>query len=121
MNTVEQTVSTWGADVVGKRVHPTIVQALAPFLPRQTFTAPKPSRGVERFDFTLGDVDLVCDLEYTRSCRGARECGVPISPDEPESCILIAAYVRDVEIYELLSDKQIDKIECAFLAQREEA
>ena len=35
MNTVEQTVSTWGADVVGRRVHPTIVQALAPFLPRQ--------------------------------------------------------------------------------------
>ena len=120
MTTVEKTTSEWGADIV-RGIHPTMAQAIAPFLPRPTFTAPKPSRGVERFDYTLGEVDLVCDLEYTRSCRGSRECGVPISPDEPESCTLINAYVRDVPIYELLSDEQITKIECAFLEQREEA
>lgn len=116
MSTVEQTTSTWGADVVGKRVHPTIVQALAPFLPRQTFTAPKPSRGVERFDFTLGDVELVCHIEF--------ENGEPgdgwDEPGYPDNCTLIAAYVRDINVTNLLSDKQEEQIECAFLAQREE-
>jgi len=117
MATTEQTVSTWGAEVIGKRVHPTIVQALAPFLPKPTFAAPRCPRGAEHFDYTLAGVDLVCHIEF--------EPGEPgdgwDKPAYPDNCTLIAAYVRDINVANLLSDKQAEQIECAFLAQREEA
>ena len=116
MPTVEETTSTWGADVVGRQVHPTIVQALAPFLPKPTFTAPRCPRGAQEFDYTLAGVDLVCHLEF--------ESGEPgdgwDEPAYPDNCTLIAAYVRDINIVEMLSVDQFEDIERAFLAQREE-
>lgn len=84
---------------------------------RCAHVAPSPERGTERFEYTLGEIDLSCDIEYTRPCRGSRECGVQMEPDEPESAELCAAYVRDVDVLELLSEDQKADIEEAFLCQ----
>ncbi len=117
MPTVEQTTSTWGADIIGRQVHPTIAKALALHLPKPpTFTAPRCPTGAQHFTHTLAGVELVCHIEFE-----AAECGSRDEPDWPATATLTAAYVRDINIAELLSDKQANEIERAFLAQKEEA
>ena len=82
---------------------------------------PPCERGLLRFEYTLGDIDLVCDLEYERAQRGSRESGIQMEPDYPENATLWNAYVLDVNIAELLSPKQCAEIEEAFLAQEVDA
>ena len=84
---------------------------------RCSHISPSPERGTERFEYTLGEIDLSCDIEYTSPCRGSRECGIQMEPDEPEMAALCAAYVRDVDILELLSEDQVAEIEEAFLCE----
>lgn len=111
-------------------LHPVFLQALAPFVAqpkslgsidfqRCGHTTPSPERGTERFEYTLGEVELACDLEFEAAERGSRErgTGLQLEPDHPARATLIQAYVRDVPIYELLSEEQHAEIETAFLAQ----
>lgn len=84
---------------------------------KQTIEAPRAYQGTQRFEYTLGDVALACDVEYEPACRGSWSGGMQMEPDEPESCNLVHAYVRDVDISELLSDDQVAEIEEAFLCQ----
>lgn len=102
------------------QLHPVMKQALAPFMPvmqRCSHSAPRPTGGAQEFTHTLGDVELTCHIDYTAACRGSRECGVPMEPDEPERADLTAAFVRDVDVKSFLSDGQVAEIEEAFLCQ----
>lgn len=97
-------------------LHPVMQQAIAPFIApgfqRCSHVSPNPERGTVRFEYTLGEIDLACDIEYEQaSGDGWNE------PREPESATLCAAYVRDVDISELLDDDQRAEIEEAFLTQ----
>ena len=100
---------------MNSNLHPVMQQALAPFVPgfqRCSHVSPNPERGTVRFEYTLGEIDLACDIEYERaSGDGWNE------PHEPESATLCAAYVRDVAISELLDDDQRAQIEEAYLCQ----
>ena len=79
---------------------------------------PSAERGTERFEYTLGTIELACDIEYEAAERGKRDgYGLPETPDYNESATLCAAYVRDTDISELLSDDQREEIETAFLEQ----
>lgn len=64
-------------------------------------------------------VDIVCHLDYTPE-EAADHYGPAPYPGYPEDMSLRAAYVRGVDIYELLSEKQINQIEEAALIQRSE-
>ena len=64
-------------------------------------------------------VDIVCHLDYTPE-ESADHYGPAPYPGYPEDMSLRAAYVRGVDIYELLSEKQINQIEEAALLQRSE-
>ena len=103
-------------------LHPTIAAALVPMTPPASFQrcshmAPRPKRGTQRFCYTLGEVDLECDVEYEKASKGSWSEGQQMEPDEPESATLCAAYVRDVDVLTMLDDDQIAKIEEAFLEQ----
>ena len=69
------------------------------------------------FYYTLADVDLACEIEYTPPCPGSRQEGQQMEPDEPEEFDLVSASVGGVDIVALLSDKQVAEIEDAFLNQ----
>jgi hypothetical protein len=64
-------------------------------------------------------VDIVCHLDYTPE-EASDHYGPAPYPGYPEDMSLRAAYVRGVDIYELLSEKQINQIEEAALLQRSE-
>lgn len=113
-------------------LHPVMAQALRPFAPPERleaqvanavrlYTAPRCPYGYFEFlaDFLLEDHTLVCHLEYEPAERGSREHGLQMEPDYPAQVTLVAAYVRDVNVYDLLSDDQISQIECAALDARE--
>ena len=65
-------------------------------------------------------VDIVCHLDYTPE-EAADHYGPAPYPGYPEDMSLRAAYVRGVDIYELLSEKQINQIEEAALIAHSEA
>ena len=78
---------------------------------------PAQHQRTQRFCYTLGEVDLECDVEYEKASKGSWSEGQQMEPDEPESATLFAAYVRDVDVITMLDDDQIAKIEEAFLGQ----
>jgi len=88
-------------------LHPIFEQALAPFIRRQRVT---------NFDYTLNGVELECEIHYEPPERETPDC-----PGEPAVSELRSAYCGEQDIYELLSDKQIEEIEIAFLNQPEES
>jgi len=122
------------------QLHPVIAQSIYPFITpppvshdremmatiqgfqRCGHATPRPEKGTERFYYTLGVVDLACDIEYEAACEGSTEYrgGPKMEPDEPESAELCAAYVRDIDISQILSEDQIAEIEEAFLCQERE-
>ena len=88
------------------QINPTIAAAHrmyeAPPCPRDCFTYSE-----ER----LIDATLVCHLEYEAAERGGRENGLQMEPDYPAQATLVAAYIRDINIYDLLDSEQIAQIE----------
>lgn len=60
-------------------------------------------------------VDIVCHLDYEPADGDNWQ-----TPFYPENLTLRAAFVRGVDIYELLSEKQIDRIEESALIQYQE-
>lgn len=86
---------------------------------RCSHTAPRADKGVETFDYYIGDVDVVCHLDYSPAERGSRErgTGIQLEPDYEARADLLAVYVRDVDVITMLSDDQISDIEEAFLSQ----
>lgn len=72
----------------------------------EKFRLPRCPVGCIRFETTFRDVDLVCDLEYT-----------PAEGDGwndqryPEDCVLVAAYVRGVNVVSLLSEDDCRDLE----------
>lgn len=98
-------------------IHPTIAAALAPFAPPvRLFQAPPcPSDCFEwHCNFLMMDHTLVCHLEYEPAERGSYQHGLQMEPDYPAQATLIACYVRDVNVYELLDGDKVDQIEiCA--------
>lgn len=65
-------------------------------------------------------VPVICHLDYTPE-EPADHFGPAPYPGYPEEMSLRAAYVRGVDIYELLSEKQIQHIEESALLARSEA
>ncbi len=116
-------------------LHPVMAQALAPFAPPERleaqvanavrlYQAPTAPKGCFTYheQTMLGDVSIICHLEYEPAERGSREHGLQMEPDYPAQTTLVAAYVRDVNVYELLSSDQIEQIEIdAALALEEQA
>jgi hypothetical protein len=88
-------------------LHPIFQQALAPFVqPR------KPRKTTETFEYCLAGVDLVCEMDYERqSGDGWNE------PIEGPNAYLSEAFCGNTDIAELLSDKQREEIETAYLEQ----
>lgn len=64
---------------------------------------------------------LVCWIDYTAEERGSRErgTGLQMEPDYPESAQLVAAYIRDVDVISLLSDRTVALIEQKYLEGRD--
>jgi len=82
-----------------------------------------PALGADQVEFlwaTDCEVDIVCHLDYTPE-EAADHYGPAPYPGYPEDMSLRAAYVRGVDIYELLSEKQINQIEEAALIQHAES
>jgi hypothetical protein len=82
-----------------------------------------PALGADQVEFlwvTDCEVDIVCHLDYTPE-EAADHYGPAPYPGYPEDMSLRAAYVRGVDIYELLSEKQINQIEESALLQRSES
>lgn len=97
------------------QINPTIASAHrmygAPPCPRDCFTY--------REERLLMDATLVCHLEYEAAEVGGRENGLQMEPDYPAQATLIAAYVRDVDIYDLLDSKHVSQIEADALCSLE--
>jgi len=74
---------------------------------------------VYREERLLMDATLVCHLEYEPPEMGSREGGLQMEPDYPSSATLVAAYVRDVNVYDLLDSKQVSQIEADALRSLE--
>ena len=83
-----------------------------------TYTTPRCPKYLHRFDYFIEDVELVCHVEFEPACKGSRgDYGLQMEPDYGAQATLCAAYVRDIDVYELLSDDQRADIEEAFLTQ----
>ncbi len=73
---------------------------------------PSKYAGLDEFQYDLGDIRLVCWLEY--------EKGEPTTwehPGCPDNAILWYAEHKGEDIAEILSDEQREQIEIAFLEQ----
>ena len=81
-----------------------------------------PALGADQVEYLWATdcvVDIVCHLEYTPE-EDADHYGPAPYPGCPAEMSLRAAYVRGVDIYELLSEKQINRIEEDALIQYQE-
>ena len=86
----------------------------------EKFKVPPVGRDQIEFEWiTDCEVPIICHLDYTPE-EAADHYGPAPYPGYPEEMSLRAAYVRGVDIYELLSQKQIDQIEEAALLQKYE-
>ena len=97
-------------------LHPVFQAALAPFMPttqkRITAYNRKPTDGTQTFYTTLGDVALECEVYWE-----AAEPQTWSDPGYPAQATLESALVGGVNIIEILSDDQKEKIQTAFLEQ----
>lgn len=103
-------------------LHPVMQQALAPFAsPPAAYTTPRRPVGCYEHFYTSRDlsVGLTCHLEYSPAERGAREpgTGLQLEPDSPESMTLLSAYLRGVDIIDVLSGSVMQAIEAEALEQ----
>jgi hypothetical protein len=88
-------------------------QAIAEF---RRFKVPQPGPGQIVFMWASDCVvDIECHLDYEPEERQTWE-----HPGYPENATLCAAYLRGVDIYEMLSEKQILRIEEAALLKHGE-
>lgn len=86
----------------------------------ERFRVPQIGRDQVEFEWNTDcDVPVICHLDYTPA-EPADHYGPAPYPGYPEEMSLRAAYVRGVNIYELLSEKQIEHIEEAALLRRSE-
>lgn len=112
-------------------LHPTMQQALQPFMPRRTdavselmarikllelalrkYKAPAPDGlYVYEWQSEFMDEPIVCHLEYVKP-----EAATDASPGQREDISLISAYVRGCDVYGLLSSEDIEEIEREALA-----
>lgn len=74
----------------------------------------KPSKyaGLDEFQYDLGDIRLVCWLEYEKGEKRTWD-----EPGCPENATLHYAIHNGEDIAEILSDEQREQIEIAFLEQ----
>lgn len=79
---------------------------------RCSHVAPRPERGTQRYTYTLNGIGLECDIEFEAADGDGWN-----EPREPATATLCKAWVRDVDVYELLDDEQREEIETAFLSQ----
>lgn len=103
------------------QINPTIAAALQPFAPRleaqvanahRMYGAPPCPKDCFTYrEERLIDATLVCHLEYEAAEVGGRENGLQMEPDYPAQATLVAAYIRDINIYDLLDSEQIAQIE----------
>lgn len=106
-------------------LHPIMALALSPFVPihKPVYRNPPPGRDQITYDWEtdIGEA-IVCHLDHEPACRGARESGtgLQLEPDYAESVSLAAAYLRGVDILQLLSESQIQRIEELALQSLEE-
>ena len=106
-------------------MHPVFEQALKPFIATPVIPYPykNPPCPVGEFEYewAAGIAEyVVCHLEYEAGEQGKRDSyGLPETPDYPSRCYLLAAYIRGLDIVELLSDDQRQEIEEKALDQIE--
>lgn len=98
-------------------MHPIFQAALAPYMPstqkRMSVTASrKPVDGTETFYITLGNAPVECEIYWEAGERQTWD-----NPGYPAQATLQSAKVGGVDIIEILSDAQREKIEAAFLDQ----
>jgi hypothetical protein len=85
------------------------------------FKVPPIGRDQVEFEWNTDcEVPIICHLDYTPE-EAAQHYGDYPYPGCPEQMSLCAAYLRGVNIYDLLSEKQIDRIEEAALLQHSES
>lgn len=102
-------------------LHPIMAQAIKPWTPTPaaqpapSFDAPALPRGLVEFTWStpLLSEPVTCHMEYEPAERGSREygSGLQLEPDYPASMTLVAAYLRGVDITEILSDDMKEEIE----------
>ena len=57
-------------------------------------------------------VEIEVEYKYYPPCRGARgSYGEPLEPDEPETVELLEVTIGGQDVYQLLSNKQLEQIE----------
>jgi hypothetical protein len=103
-------------------LHPVFAQALKPWTPAPVAAQPAPSykapplpRGMVEFEYStpLLAEPLTCHLEYEPAERGSREygTGLQLEPDYPANMTLCAAYLRGIDVFEILSSDMVEEIE----------
>lgn len=79
--------------------------------------APKLETGERLYEYVTGwlSAPLQCVVEFSPREVGERErgTGLKLSPDYPAEAILSSAWLDGVNVYNLLSDELIDRIEAA--------
>lgn len=95
-------------------LHPTMAAALAPFAPmsqgiyrRSHPVAPRAPKGQIEYEWNTDcSAPVVCHLDSEREQKQTE-----IDPSIPASVTLTAAYILNVNIFDLLSDEQKEEIE----------
>lgn len=83
--------------------------------------APPCPDGMLEINIECLGVDLVCHFDYTPAESGSKDSmGLPYEPDIDAECILVSAYVGDVDIALLLSQHLINDLEATALEYTEE-
>lgn len=83
--------------------------------------APICPEGMLEINIECEGVDLVCHFDYTPAESGSKDSmGLPYEPDIDAECILVSAYVGDVDIALLLSQHLINDLEATALEYTEE-
>lgn len=107
-------------------LNPIMAQALMPWTPAPSTAKPTPSykapplpRGLVEFEYCtpLLDEPLTCHLEYEPAERGSWEGGMQMEPDYPANMTLCAAYLRGIDVSQILSSDMVEEIEVAALEQ----
>ena len=95
---MQSTVNAWMPEPTAQQVANAHRMYGAPPCPKDCFEW--------RDERVLMDTAVVCHLEYE-----AEERETDVSPGWPASATLVAAYVRDINIYDLLDSEQVAQIE----------
>lgn len=76
-----------------------------------TRTTPRCPRGMHEFEYEVGQITLICHLDYEPAERGSRCDGLQQEPDYPAQMTLHAAYIGSIDVSGQLDDHVVADIE----------